>query len=125
ALGATLGVVETQVNRSAQDLLAPGRIVLTAKAKELLEEIMILVRDFRAVPESTKRATDAHQDRVNEISRLTNEIRDSLFAASADAADADLSANPALAQQAKLRAVRNIDDACAKLEHLRVPANSA
>jgi hypothetical protein len=125
ALGATIAVVGTQVDRGAQDLLPSGRIVLTPKAKELLEEIMILVRDFRAVPESTKRATDAHQDRVNEISRLTNEIRDLLFAASSDAADADLSANPALAQQAKLRAAKNIDDACTKLEQLRVPANTA
>lgn len=125
ALGATLGMVESQVTSRAQDLLPSGRIVLTPKAKELLEEITTLVRDFRSVPESTKKATDAHQDRVAEISSLTSQIRDLLFAASSDAAEADLSANPALAQQAKLRAAKNIDDACAKLEQLRVPANKA
>lgn len=124
-LAATLNLVQSQVNRNAQELLPPGKITLTPKAKELLQDIMSLVRDFRSVPESTRTAADEHQNRVNEISKLSNDIRDLLFAASADAADADLSGDPGLAQQAKARAARNIDEACAKLEQLRVPANRA
>jgi hypothetical protein len=121
ALGETLSMVGTQVNRSAQELLPPGKITLTPKAKELLQDITTLVRDFKSVPDATRTAADQHQERVNQISKLSNEIRDLLFAASADAADADLSSDAAVAQQAKARAARNIDEACAMLEQLRVP----
>jgi len=125
AVAASLSLVGSQVNRTAQDLLPPGKITLTPKARQLLAEIMTLVRDFQSVPADTKKAADEHQNRVNEISKLTNEIRDLLFAASSDAADADLTGQASIAQEAKARATRNIDDACAKLEQLRVPADKA
>lgn len=118
-LGSTLSLIGEQVNRNAKDLLPRGRITLSAKAKSLLEEVMILVRDFHAVPEETKKATDDHQQRVTEISNLTNKIRDLLFAASSEAADADLATQASVSQGAKTKADQLIDEACANLELLR------
>ena len=117
-LATALTLIGNQVTQNAQEMLPPGKITLTPKAKKLLEEVMGLVRDFHEVPKNTQQADDAYQARVTEISTLTNKVRDLLFAASSSAADADLSKSSAAAQEAKARAAKQIDDACANLELL-------
>ena len=119
ALTSALTMISDHMRSTSQDLLPPGDITLTAKAKEALAELFRLVRDFGQVSEETRRAQVEYQHRLDAIRTNISAIRDALFAASAKVSEAEAAVAPNAAQAARDSAASSIDEAICILEVVR------